>query len=90
LPRFHALQVLFTLVASLIVFIPLTIIVSISTSILSYINWFLGLMVSGLFGLIMFGIGIAMLYFTVMAAIKAYKGEIYKIPYVGDFAEKYV
>jgi uncharacterized membrane protein len=30
------------------------------------------------------------LYFVVMAAIKGYNGEVYKIPVVGNFAEKYV
>lgn len=90
LPRFHALQVLFTALGSLIVFIPLGFIVGIFAGVLGYYSPVLGLLVNSLFGLIMLVIGLALLYFVVMAAIKAYKGEIYKIPFVGNFAEKYV
>ena len=34
-------------------------------------------------------LGIAIFVFVILAAIKAYGGEFYKIPVVGAFAEKY-
>lgn len=55
-----------------------------------FIDAMIGLpLVSGLSGLVLFLIVIALLVFTVIAAIKGYGGEIYKIPVIGNFADKY-
>ena len=86
LTRFHAFQSLFLLAASAVVFIPLYIIIFVGV----FIDAAIGLpLVSGLVSLVAIGVGLAMLYFVVMAAIKGYGGEIYKIPVVGNFADKY-
>lgn len=86
LARFHAFQSIFTTVGSLIIFIPL------------YIVMFVGLVVdtqigvpliSGLIGLLMFVIAIGLCVFSIIAAIKAYQGQMYRIPVIGKFAEKY-
>jgi len=42
-----------------------------------------------LISLLMGIVGIAALVFVILAAIKAYGGEFYKIPVIGGFAEKY-
>jgi len=72
--RFHALQ-------SIIVFLPLTIIVGILQGILLFIP-FIGWAISGLIGLLMF-----ILWLILM--LKAYQGEKFKLPIVGDIAEKH-
>ncbi len=84
--RFHAFQVLFLNVAAIIVSLPLGIIFFVGGLVDSQI----GLpVVSGLLGLVMLVVILAFVYFIIMAAIKGYGGEIYKIPVIGNFAEKY-
>ena len=85
--RFHAFQSLFLMVLSVIISIPLVIIVFVAM----FLDGMLGTFIvfTGLTGLIATVISLAFLYFVIMAAIKAYGGQIYKIPVVGNFAEKY-
>ena len=84
--RFHAFQVLFLLVAGFVISIPLVIIFFIG----GFVDAAIGLpVITGLLGLVMLVVSLAFLYFYVMAAIKGYGGEIYKIPVIGNFAEKY-
>lgn len=86
LPRFHAFQSIFLTVASFIIGIPLYIIMFVGV----FVDAMIGLpLVSGLSGIAIFIWVLAMLYFVIMAAIKAYNGEFYKIPFIGNFAEKY-
>ena len=72
--RFHAVQ-------SIIVFLPLTIIVGMFQVILLFIP-FIGWAISGLMGLLMF-----ILWLVLM--LKAYQGEKFKLPVIGDIAEKH-
>lgn len=89
LVRFHAWQsVLLSIVpiAVLIVYVILA---------------FIGVMIDAALGVPIFSIIAMLLYFvlliaflamfvfTILAAIKAYNGEIYKIPVIGNMAEKY-
>ena len=86
LVRFHAFQSIFLLVAAIVVMVPLYIIMFIGV----FIDAGLGIpLVSGLSSLLMGVLGIAIFVFVILAAIKAYGGEFYKIPVVGAFAEKY-
>ena len=39
--------------------------------------------------LVLMLIGIAMFVFMVISAIKAYNGEVYKIPVIGNLADKW-
>lgn len=84
--RFHAFQVLFLMVACFVISIPIGIIYFIGFIIDTSIGYPI---VLGLLGLVMLVVSLAFLYFYVMAAIKGYGGEIYKIPVIGNFAEKY-
>jgi uncharacterized membrane protein len=59
---------------SMIVFIPLMIL----SWIFSRVLWFIG----GIFGL-------ASLILWIILMIKAYQGEKFKLPYIGDLAEKW-
>lgn len=86
LPRFHAFQSIFLSVAGLVIGIPLYIVLFVGF----FIDAKIGLpIITLLISLVFLALGIAILYFWVMAAIKGYNGEIYKIPFVGDFADKY-
>lgn len=84
--RFHAFQVLFLNVAAIIISIPLVIIFFIG----GIVDTQIGLpLITGLLGLVALVVSLAFLYFVIMAAIKGYGGEIYKIPVIGNFADKY-
>jgi uncharacterized membrane protein len=86
LTRFHAFQSIFLTVGMIVIMIPLYIIMFVGV----FVDAAIGLpLVTGLLGLLMGVVGIAALVFTVLAAIKAYGGEFYKIPFIGNFAEKY-
>lgn len=86
LTRFHAFQSVLLSAAGLVIGIPLYIIIFIG----AFIDAQIGLpIVSGLVSLLLFIFGIAMFIFVIMAAIKAYNGQIYKIPVIGNLADKY-
>jgi len=72
--RFHAMQ-------SIIVFLPLSIMLGIFQGILLFVP-FIGWAISALIGLFMF-----VLWLVLM--LKAYQGEKFKLPVVGDIAEKH-
>jgi uncharacterized membrane protein len=69
--KFHALQ-------SLITFLPLQIIYWI----LSYVFWW-----SGITSILMILVGLIMFILWIVLMIKAYQGERYKLPVVGDIAD---
>lgn len=84
--RFHAFQVLFLNVAAIIISIPLAIIFFVG----GIVDTQIGLpVITGLLGLVGLVVILAFVYFVIMAAIKGYGGEIYKIPVIGNFADKY-
>lgn len=88
LSRFHAFQSVFlTLfgVALGIVYGVLSAIVGVLAAVVGDV----AMLLFPVLVLISAVIGIGMLVFVVIAAIKAYNGEMYKIPVVGNFAEKY-
>lgn len=85
LTRFHAFQSIFLTVAGFVLYIPVYILMIIGM----LIDPTIGAIISGLLSLVIFAIMIAIFVFIVISAIKAYKGEMYKIPVVGGFAEKY-
>ena len=73
--RFHAMQ-------SIVTFLPLTIIIWIIQALLFWvpvISW-----------AILSLIWILILILWLVLMIKAYQGELYKLPIVGDFAEKQI
>jgi uncharacterized membrane protein len=90
--RFHAFQSLFLMVLGAILGVVIGVIIFITMMIDMMILAATGIpfILTGLLGLVATIISLAILYFIVMAAIKGYNGEVYKIPVVGNFAEKYV
>lgn len=76
--RFHAMQ-------SLITFLPLTILGFIFGALASPFWWVLG--ISLVFSVLRWLITIVSVILWIVLMIKAYQGERYKLPIVGDFAE---
>lgn len=84
--RFHAFQSLFLMAAGIVIGIPLYIIFFAGV----FVDAAIGLpLMTGIMSLVFLAYIIAMIYFVIMAAIKGYNGEIYKIPVVGNFADNY-
>lgn len=84
--RFHAFQSLFLIALGFVIGIPLGMIYGVGI----FVDIAIGLpLFTGIAVLLSAVVMLAMLYFVVMAAIKGYGGEIYKIPVIGNFAEKY-
>jgi uncharacterized membrane protein len=89
LPRFHAFQSILLSVlplATLIVYIVLAMIgVAIDAA--------LGVPIFSIIAMLLYFVlllaFLAMFVFMIIAAIKAFNGEIYKIPIIGNMAEKY-
>jgi uncharacterized membrane protein len=85
LTRFHAMQSILLSAASLVITIVLYtfatgffLMNSSITSILGFLIWVVCML-----------IGLGFLVFLIIAAIKAFQGEVYKIPFIGDMAEKW-
>jgi uncharacterized membrane protein len=82
LPRFHAFQSLLLTAAMLVVVVGLvifqTVLVILKLGILATLVS-LGQLV----------IGLGCLALTILCAVKAYSGECFKLPLLGDFAEKW-
>ena len=85
LPRFHAFQSLSLLGAALVIEIPLYFIMGILFVMGTTITSILG----GLVGLVLAIVGLAIFVFMIIALIKAFQGQIYKIPFIGDLADKW-
>jgi uncharacterized membrane protein len=84
--RFHAFQSLLLIALGFVIGIPLGIVYMVGM----FVDMALGLPVfTGLAVLLSLVVMLGLLYFVIMAAIKGFGGEIYKIPVVGNFAEKY-
>jgi uncharacterized membrane protein len=86
LARFHAVQSLLLLGAAIVIAIPLYIITIVGV----FVDTVIGLpIISGLFGLLFLVFLVSVLIFLVLAVIKAFGGQIYKIPVIGNMADKY-
>ena len=77
---------MFLTVAMIAIMIPLYIVMFVGVFIDAGIGFPI---ISGLMSLLMMIIGIGSLVFVILAAVKAYNGEFYKIPVIGNLAEKY-
>lgn len=86
LTRFHAFQSLLLSATALVIGIPL------------YILMFIGIFVDAQIGapiltmlmsLVLMVFALAIFVLVILAAIKAFQGQIYKIPVIGNMADKY-
>lgn len=85
LARFHAAQSLALIAANLIIVLPgyfiafaLGMMNSTITSLLAVLVW-----------LVIAVIGIALFVFMIISAVKGFQGQIYKVPFIGEFADKW-
>ena len=78
--RFHSFQCIFVAVALVVIEIGLVIISSI-LHLIPVIGWLLTAIMWPLYGLAVLGLWL-------LLVIKAYQNEMYKLPVVGDMAEK--
>lgn len=85
LPRFHAFQSILLLVVNLVITLPAYLIMGVLIAINSTVTTILGALV----GLVMAVVGLGLFVFMIIAAVKAFQGQIYKIPVIGNFADKY-
>ena len=85
LPRFHAFQSILISVVGLIIVLPSYFVMFGLLLMNSAITSLLG----GLVGLFLAVVGLAVFVFMIISAIKAFNGEIYKIPVIGNLADKY-
>ena len=85
LARFHAAQSLLLIAANLVLVLPGYFIAVALMAIGSSITTILG----GLVGLVVMVIGLAIFVFFIISAIKAFQGEIYKVPVIGNYADNF-
>jgi len=88
--RFHAMQSILLNVLAVVIGIVLWIVTFIFVLIASQLAGFLGTIVTLLGTLIWIAFCVGLLIAWVMCLIKAYQGLFFKLPVIGDFAEKFV
>jgi uncharacterized membrane protein len=89
LVRFHAMQSLLLSAAGAILGIAVWFLWIVSWVLVSQVSGFLSLVVSLIVGLVMFVIGIAFLVGVIICLLKAFQGQYFKLPVIGNFAEKF-
>ena len=85
LPRFHAMQSILLTVVNLIVVIPCYVI----ATALFLMNTTITSLLGGILWLVLVVVGLGLFVLMIISAIKAYNGEIYKIPVIGNFADQW-
>lgn len=90
LVRFHAFQSLFMGLAVFAATIALSAVVGVLALVAGALSPYLGLIVSVVSLIVWSIIAIALLGLWVYCLVKAYRGEMFKLPVVGDYAEKMV
>ena len=89
LVRFHAMQSLLLSAAAFVIGIALWILSIISWVIVSQISGILSFLISVIVGLVAFVLGVGLLIAVIMCLIKAYQGQFFKLPVIGNMAEKF-
>lgn len=89
LVRFHAMQAILLGAAATVGAIVLWILWAIVTVILAQIADILGTLAGLIIGLVIFVFYLAVLVGWVLCLIKSYQGQFYKLPVLGNFAEKF-
>ncbi len=89
LPRFHAMQSILLSVLPIAVLIVYFILAAIGVAIDSAIGVPIFSIIAMLLYFVLLLAFLGMFVFMILAAIKAYNGEIYKIPVIGNMADKY-
>ena len=89
LVRFHAMQSLLLSGGGFVILIALWIFIVISSLIIGQVSGILSFLVSMVLGLLATVVGIALVVGAIISLIKAYQGQYFKLPVIGNMAEKY-
>jgi uncharacterized membrane protein len=89
LVRFHAMQSILLNVLYIVVAIVFGIIISILVLVLGMISNSLATIASLLSGLLWLVLIVGIVVVWVLCLVKAYQGVMYKLPIIGDYAEKF-
>ena len=89
LVRFHAMQSMILSGGGFVVLIALWIFTFIISLIVGQVSGILSFLLSMVLGLVATVVGIAILVGAIICLIKAYQGQYFKLPIVGNLAEKY-
>lgn len=89
LPRFHAFQSVLLSVVPIVVMVVYFILAMVGVAIDSALGVPIFSIIAMLLYFVLLLAFLAMFVFMIIAAIKAFNGEIYKIPVIGNLAEKY-
>ncbi len=89
LVRFHAMQSLILAVVFFVGMIALYIVWAILAIITSQISGLLATLVGIVVGLLIFVFFIAAVIGWILGMVKAYQGQFFKLPVIGNFAEKF-
>ena len=89
LVRFHAMQSILLNVVAAVLGIGIWILAAFTGLVVSYFSGILGFLLSLLLGLVGFVVGIGILVGVVICLIKAYQGHNFKLPVIGNMAEKF-
>lgn len=89
LVRFHAMQSILLSVAACILGFVIWFLSIISWLVLSQISGILSGLVSLLVGLLAFVVGVGFFVGAIICLIKAFQGQYFKLPIIGNYAEKF-
>ena len=89
LVRFHAMQSLILSIVFFVGMFALYIIWIILAILVSQISGLLGTLVGLVLGLVIFVVFICCVIGWILSMIKAYQGQYFKLPVIGNFAEKF-
>ncbi len=88
--RFHAMQSLLFGISATVLCIVLMIVLMITTGILSAVSTTIGSIFGIISMLVWLGIGLALLGGWLFSMFKAYQNQTFKLPVIGNLAEKFV
>ncbi len=89
LVRFHAMQAILFNVCVIVLAIAIWIVVVVIAVIGSQISDVIGSLVTIVAGLLWFILSIGILIAWVLCLVRAYQGQYFKLPIIGNFAEKF-
>ena len=89
LVRFHAMQSLLLNIVGAVFGIALWILIIFSTFVIGYASGILSFLVNLVLGLVATVVGIGLLVGVIICLVKAFQGQYFKLPVIGNLAEKY-
>jgi len=89
LVRFHAMQSILLNVAAIVIGVALWIVWGVLAIVVGQISGALASLISILLGLLIFVFYIAALLAVILCLVKAYQKQYFKLPVIGNFAEKF-